>query len=710
MADNKKPLSGDESGLVAYWNFDQDPTEGIRDLGPYGIHLHGPPVVQSAGSNPTWVSSSLPDFTPDVGAAAVLFFDKRQYTSEGMIGAYLRDSGLHGLQVTNLVVESGSGDREFVTLQGSPPLSGQFSGSILLEVAEVSLGNDILEVRRRDILHASYLDLDDGSGTQRILTASAEVDFDPPPPSPTATVSQTPTLSPTCTQTVTPTVTQTHLPAPHTIYVAWDAEGASTGDSWQDAFQSVSQALAYAGSGDWIWVKQGHYVESIHLKEGVEVFGGFSGSESETDFTSRNWIENETILDAGSNSHSTVTGADGALLDGFTITGAFGYNSSGVFCVDSSPNIRNCTITGNESRWIFSEFCFWDFNYYEGVFLNCYCREGFGGSGGGVLLSNSFSLFENCTITGNRASSGGGGVYIGPVDIAPTTNCWETRRVTETRNFNSETSTIESSQDNTYPTFVNCVISANQSGRGALCVQESSARFVGCQITSNFGTSPAACYTEGAQLSFENCLYLHNHSPDKDIGTGQAKWTWGSFAWPPPDGEIYHAESSVDYINCTFYDNNPGGIRYEKSSVMVTNCIAFDTPHQDLFRPRFSINLGGNTRDGNIVGDPLFVDPEAGNFRLRPFSPCIDTGIGVGIAEDIDGNSRPVDIPGLGFDGPGVGFDMGAYEFQLPFSLTNTPTASPTRSVTATSSTTFSLTDTPTPTPTLTFTLTSSPT
>jgi len=85
-------------------------------------------------------------------------------------------------------------------------------------------------------------------------------------------------------------------------------------------------------------------------------------------------------------------------------------------------------------------------------------------------------------------------------------------------------------------------------------------------------------------------------------------------------------------------------------------------------------NLVGDTYDwethlpqyGNINADPLFVNPEEGDFRLQANSPCIDTGTSVGLFQDIDGNPRPLDVPGVGIDGEGA-FDIGAYEFQGPF-------------------------------------------
>lgn len=66
---------------------------------------------------------------------------------------------------------------------------------------------------------------------------------------------------------------------------------------------------------------------------------------------------------------------------------------------------------------------------------------------------------------------------------------------------------------------------------------------------------------------------------------------------------------------------------------------------------------------GNISVDPLFVNPAEGDFRLQSNSPCIDSGTVVAQAEDIEGNPRPVDIPGVGHSGPAA-FDMGAYELQ----------------------------------------------
>ena len=67
---------------------------------------------------------------------------------------------------------------------------------------------------------------------------------------------------------------------------------------------------------------------------------------------------------------------------------------------------------------------------------------------------------------------------------------------------------------------------------------------------------------------------------------------------------------------------------------------------------------------GNITNEPAFVNAAAGNYRLRPDSPCIDAGTNLTgvITNDLDGRPRPLDGNGDGL----AAFDMGAYEYRTP--------------------------------------------
>ena len=58
----------------------------------------------------------------------------------------------------------------------------------------------------------------------------------------------------------------------------------------------------------------------------------------------------------------------------------------------------------------------------------------------------------------------------------------------------------------------------------------------------------------------------------------------------------------------------------------------------------------------NVYGDPVFVDPEAGDYHVGPGSAAIDQGVDVGVIVDIDGDPRPL----------GFGFDIGADEYTGP--------------------------------------------
>ncbi len=119
--------------------------------------------------------------------------------------------------------------------------------------------------------------------------------------------------------------------------------------------------------------------------------------------------------------------------------------------------------------------------------------------------------------------------------------------------------------------------------------------------------------------------------------------------------------------NCTISDNtgnNVGGVEvWNSGMVNIINSILFNNLPYDL--SLLYANTGSTVNysnfdgdwegEGNINTDPLFVDPENGDYSLQSGSPCRDAGIA-----DTDGDGEQ-DITDYWGSAP----DMGAYEFVL---------------------------------------------
>ena len=129
--------------------------------------------------------------------------------------------------------------------------------------------------------------------------------------------------------------------------------------------------------------------------------------------------------------------------------------------------------------------------------------------------------------------------------------------------------------------------------------------------------------------------------------------------------------------NCTIYGNkaNDGGGTYNasvKNSIVYGNvALIAATPNYSGGSFSFSCTTPSVAGTGNTAADPLLLDPAALNFRLRPASPCINSGTNLAWmagAKDLDGNARI--LPGGGTN------DMGVYEYQagpLLCSFSGTP-------------------------------------
>ncbi len=232
------------------------------------------------------------------------------------------------------------------------------------------------------------------------------------------------------------------------IYVNVDAGGSNDGSSWADAYSNLQSALSFASSGDQIWVAKGTYFPaadgdrtlSFDIPNGVEVYGGFAGTESNlverSDYGTGG--SNETILsgdigtsgDQNDNSYHVVnfssTVGSSTILDGFTIKDGNSVSTNGEsdFDVDGagilnmgSPNISNCTIKQNNS-WS-DGGAVYNYSNSESInpnFNNCQIIENSSQRGAGAGICNfaeggTINLnLTDCTINQNNAfiSFGGG--------------------------------------------------------------------------------------------------------------------------------------------------------------------------------------------------------------------------------------------------------------------------------------------------------------
>jgi hypothetical protein len=197
--------------------------------------------------------------------------------------------------------------------------------------------------------------------------------------------------------------------------------------------------MVIAHPGDQIWVKKGRYVPSgstrsasFRLKNGVEIYGGFGGTE--TLLSQRDPQKNLTVLsgdrnadDASLNNKSdnayhvvTASEVDGTtILDGFMITGGYAdgvdwpdYNGGGIFNYAGSPTLNNLFIASNYASngggGMINDSVT-SINMNNLTFSN---NTANGVGGGGLInwLSQNVSLFRS-SFSGNNTNGDGGAIF-----------------------------------------------------------------------------------------------------------------------------------------------------------------------------------------------------------------------------------------------------------------------------------------------------------
>lgn len=238
--------------------------------------------------------------------------------------------------------------------------------------------------------------------------------------------------------------------------------------------------------------------ETFVMKEGVNIYGGFAGTE--TDLASRDYEINITVLsgdigteDSTDNSYHVLFGATNAILDGFVIEDGYAdgdfYHSrgGGLLCYNSaSPTINNCTFQYNSAV---EGGAVAAYSNAAPTIFNCSFVENSAEVGGAILFRTGPDNEENgakvidSSLSDNTALDRGGAVYI---------------------------------DYGAWPTFDNCLLSGNVSSGngGAVYVDNNSsqlssieASFVSCEFTEN-----SSSLRGGGIAVYEGTLFLENSS------------------------------------------------------------------------------------------------------------------------------------------------------------------------------------------------------
>jgi len=268
-----------------------------------------------------------------------------------------------------------------------------------------------------------------------------------------------------------------------------------------------------------------------------------------------------------------ATGEDTtSVLDGFTIRNADG--GSGIECQSASPLIENNIVTYNISS----------------------------GFGGGILCVTSHPTIRNNRISSNTAAWGGG--------------------------IRIHTSS---------PTIVNNEIVSNTAtmlGGGIHCTDLSHATITGNTIISNTcdaaGGGILVDNTSGGVVSFNlvcdnvangrgGGIFCHNNSTPLVLNNTVAR---NSGYAAQAGGIVCQLGCSPTLINNIVSDNIAGyGIHCSENSFP---SISYDDVWNNAEGNYYECTPG----EGCISADPLFCNPPAGDYHLRPSSPCAGTGQG----------------------------------------------------------------------------------
>jgi len=322
-------------------------------------------------------------------------------------------------------------------------------------------------------------------------------------------------------------------------------------------------------------------------------------------------------IDAAENGDTVVIG-DGTYTGNGNRDLVFGGKEITV-CSLNGPT--NCIIDCESSTrgFVFNDLEETDFSVVKGLTIT---NGSSSGNGGAIYCMNASPAIIKCIFASNYTNGRGGAIHLGGNSETIIANC-----VIRDNLATSSGGGISIEGDDIHePIIVNCLIINNH---------------------SNFSGGGISCY-DCPNLEIHSCTIVNNEA---DINGG------GIYGCSNENNILFSIYNSIIWGNTTITEGHQIQLYNSDVDLDIFNC-CYSNKTNDLV-----INGGIFAEINSIYENPMFRDPgspgvgNAGNYRLKPGTPCFDTGNTSYICwgNDIEGNER--------INGKTV--DMGAWELNV---------------------------------------------
>jgi predicted outer membrane repeat protein len=482
---------------------------------------------------------------------------------------------------------------------------------------------------------------------------------------------------------------QADTAVPGAVFVDRTADKGGDGRSWATAHGRIQDAIDNPLSEIRpIWIAQGIYTESLVMRSGRKLYGGFQRGETSFDQRDADFfrvtigpttliMKNEEQADPQLTSTFalravTMTTVTQTLLDGLTLSGgqAFGggaedpfpFRGGGILMVgcDLTNVVNDCRILDNRCNDLGGGVFVYE---SSGVFTDCVIGYNSAGQGAGMMTIDASPTLSGCEFVGHNNS---GALWIGTGSQVSPENC----------SFigNSASGPGSALQIDTMTpiTFTDCLFAGNRSqGRGTVnCEEDTMPTFINCAFLRNRqsnDTGGSVLYSdEDAHVTMINCTADGNLQQSTSAGAIEAigRVSAVNCIFSNTSGKAIREQNEngeIDLDHCLFYANSDGDY-YDD-----------DTDQTYIGGAQIDAGTSGSMVVGNLTGDPrLAMHEEPAYFGAWTHEvQIVQEGLpGVTVMKDANASWVPDSLIGRAV----IPFDQPTEEIRAFLAIGNTET------------------------------------